>query len=639
MSSLGSLVISLSADTSKFQSDMGKAAHISERNFKSMMTQASAAGMVIGSMLTDVIRSMGGFISSQFSTVDAMLKTAQMVGMTTENFSVLTHAASLAGVEMSGLKTALTRLTVNMADAASGTGDAKDVFQTLGISVVDASGKIRGSYEVLEEFADKMANMDDDGRAAYAVKLLGKSGADLIPLLLGGSKGMREMRIELEALGGVLSDKLAKDTELFNDNLTRMQVGVKGVAYSIMEQGMPTMNAIASAMVEAAKNADKFSTAGAILRTVIEATAVTAETLRYVLTSVGNDIGAFVAMMQALATLDFKGAKFISDELAKDSARAREEHDRFLEAIMGNADKPVSAAVSASNKVITPIIKRLTDTKKEADKVGDRLKALMQDVSAIGLAGVELEVFKFKTLGATEAQADLARVLYEMLDAEEKHKEMLKEAASLYDSTRTPLEVMGNEYARLNKLMKEGFITADTYARGVAAAQNKFLGGSKDIKSDLTELQRAVEGFGKRATSAFVDWAFGAKVAVGDMVASIMKDLAQMLIYENITRPLFGMLSSSLGSGTLFGGGRAAGGPVVPGQSYLVGEHGPERFTPQSAGTINSSGAGGNVTVYVDASGSQVQGDSGDAGELGRRIAGAVRSVLITEKRPGGMLS
>lgn len=46
-----------------------------------------------------------------------------------------------------------------------------------------------------------------------------------------------------------------------------------------------------------------------------------------------------------------------------------------------------------------------------------------------------------------------------------------------------------------------------------------------------------------------------------------------------------------------FGGGRAMGGPVSGGTSYLVGERGPELFTPGASGRI---GGGGNVYITVE---------------------------------------
>jgi hypothetical protein len=44
---------------------------------------------------------------------------------------------------------------------------------------------------------------------------------------------------------------------------------------------------------------------------------------------------------------------------------------------------------------------------------------------------------------------------------------------------------------------------------------------------------------------------------------------------------------------------RAAGGPVSAGQSYYVGEQGPELFTPGSSGSITPNGAGGPVIQNV----------------------------------------
>jgi hypothetical protein len=51
-----------------------------------------------------------------------------------------------------------------------------------------------------------------------------------------------------------------------------------------------------------------------------------------------------------------------------------------------------------------------------------------------------------------------------------------------------------------------------------------------------------------------------------------------------------------------FRGARALGGPVAPGGSYLVGERGPELFTPSSSGNITPNNAlgGANITVNVN---------------------------------------
>ena len=89
-------------------------------------------------------------------------------------------------------------------------------------------------------------------------------------------------------------------------------------------------------------------------------------------------------------------------------------------------------------------------------------------------------------------------------------------------------------------------------------------------------------------------------------------------------------------------GVRARGGSVKAGSGYLVGERGPEMFTPGVSGMITpNSSLGGttNVVVNVDASGSSVEGDEEQGRELGRLISAAVQSEIIQQKRPGGILA
>ena len=71
----------------------------------------------------------------------------------------------------------------------------------------------------------------------------------------------------------------------------------------------------------------------------------------------------------------------------------------------------------------------------------------------------------------------------------------------------------------------------------------------------------------------------------------------------------------------------------------MVGERGPEIFTPSSSGNITPSGGGTNIVVNVDASGSNVSGDDQRAGDFGRILAAAIQSELIRQQRPGGLLA
>lgn len=91
---------------------------------------------------------------------------------------------------------------------------------------------------------------------------------------------------------------------------------------------------------------------------------------------------------------------------------------------------------------------------------------------------------------------------------------------------------------------------------------------------------------------------------------------------------LSGLLSNILGAAFGLGGlpGRASGGPVAPGQAYLVGERGPEIFVPTMAGRVDAGGGVRDIRIIVN-----VAGGGADAPRMaasGRQIARAVRRAV-----------
>ena len=81
----------------------------------------------------------------------------------------------------------------------------------------------------------------------------------------------------------------------------------------------------------------------------------------------------------------------------------------------------------------------------------------------------------------------------------------------------------------------------------------------------------------------------------------------------------------------------------MAGGSYLVGEKGPEMFTPSRSGTIIPNNAMGgvvnNIVVNVDASGTDVQSDDANANQFGEQLAAAIQAEIINQKRSGGLLN
>ena len=127
---------------------------------------------------------------------------------------------------------------------------------------------------------------------------------------------------------------------------------------------------------------------------------------------------------------------------------------------------------------------------------------------------------------------------------------------------------------------------------------------------------------------------------LNDVLTNVLDRMADAFL----NMAIFGNVAGSSVTGGLLGSiFRANGGPVKGGGSYIVGEKGPELFTPGVSGMVTPNHALGgstNVVVNVDASGNQqVQGDDGKAEQFGEAIAAAVQAEIINQQMAGGLLS
>jgi len=167
-----------------------------------------------------------------------------------------------------------------------------------------------------------------------------------------------------------------------------------------------------------------------------------------------------------------------------------------------------------------------------------------------------------------------------------------------------------------------------------------------DIAMQMKQLYTDIGMTIKDGVVGAIQGAIDGTKSLQEVATNLLNNIANKLLDVAINMALFGALSGTGTGGGLLGGliPRAKGGSVSTGSSYMVGERGPELFVPGRSGTIvpnDALGSGGStsVVVNVDASGSNVQGDGAQAGQLGKAIGIAVQQELIKQKRPGGLLA
>ena len=91
---------------------------------------------------------------------------------------------------------------------------------------------------------------------------------------------------------------------------------------------------------------------------------------------------------------------------------------------------------------------------------------------------------------------------------------------------------------------------------------------------------------------------FANLVQVVNTAFNAIKAIVNFIKNNPVTQAIGGAIDN------VFGGGRAAGGPVMGGTSYLVGERGPELFTPSGNGSIiPNSALGGSTVINLNVTG------------------------------------
>ena len=146
---------------------------------------------------------------------------------------------------------------------------------------------------------------------------------------------------------------------------------------------------------------------------------------------------------------------------------------------------------------------------------------------------------------------------------------------------------------------------------------------------------RGIEGALLRAVRTgklgFEDLQKVALSVLGEIAASALKGGLNAIFGGGSGGGFGGGLGSLFGS--LFGlPGRATGGPVSPGRSYLVGERGPELFVPTSSGqVVPGSAAGGGRDVRVAITITAPGNDQPQAlARSSRQVARAVRDAIAS---------
>lgn len=208
---------------------------------------AGAAGGLSGALGSLVPLATGAGLAAMakgaIDAADNMNDLSQKTGVSVESLSKFQQAANASGTSIEGVGAAMIKLSKGM---TTGKMPAIDALNELGINAKDASGKLKGTDQIMLEVADKFAKMPDGAqKTALAMQLFGKAGADMIPMLNGGSKAITD-------LSATMTGPFAKGADNLNDKLAALQGKLLALGVNIGTALMPALNVIADLVLKAA---------------------------------------------------------------------------------------------------------------------------------------------------------------------------------------------------------------------------------------------------------------------------------------------------------------------------------------------------------------------------------------------------
>ncbi|MEM9085302.1 MAG: hypothetical protein AAGB23_05215 [Pseudomonadota bacterium] len=588
---IGALRVDLGANTAAFEKGLTKA----ERRMNSFKKRVGK----IGDRLKGIgrIAAAGGAAIAGVGTAFAvaankistesreMANAARVAGEGFEEFQRQAFAAREVGIEFEKLSDIFKDTRERIGEfVVNGGGPLQDAFDAV-------SGKVRLTVDELRGLSGKdalqliVARMEEaklsTEEMSFVLESLGSDATALLPLLRDNAKAFDE----LGSRAAIISEEDQRGLDRYRESQLAFNNALKELTVTLVNRFLP-----------------QFTRAMDLTTEFIETLAKNARQLDETATRLGNFI---------------EGVKVFADWVS----RAWTATKNFLEGI-GLASQRLEVLFDRANQALNP------------------LASLVNLFERVGAAS-----------GAAGSTAQSVSLSFDQILAGEGNDEALNRrldltatafggfstaAASAGKASKALTKNVGD----LNEQLDKGIIKWSQYIKIRAANDNREAARNRPIEIDILpetaklvdvveDMQVGVETQTLKVQSNFAEMADGVTNTLRNLSSSIQGggflDILSGLVGAFTQLGQTGLFGSAIQSN--LAGARAMGGPVTGGKSYLVGERGPELFTPSRSGSIvaNHHLGGGKLQVEVvannDGFGAMVRD------QAGRVVASAAPSI------------
>lgn len=168
---------------------------------------------------------------------------SSQTGVSAQDLQAFQYAEDFLDVSTDTLTDSLKDLTTKMSDAKDGNEDVVAMFDQLGVSVTDAGGNLRDSYDVFLDVIDGLGEMSNQAeRDALAMGLINESAQKLNPLIEQGSGSLKKYAAEAENVGYILSNDQLKALTAVDEAQNRLLKSQEAVSKQISAEYAPYMS-------------------------------------------------------------------------------------------------------------------------------------------------------------------------------------------------------------------------------------------------------------------------------------------------------------------------------------------------------------------------------------------------------------
>lgn len=211
----------------------------------------------MGSLNTTSVKIAGGFVAlavaiakaekaliqmtrESAEAADDIVTLSSVTGMSTDSIQELNYMADLTDVSLDRIRDSLKETTNKMQEAATGTGDAYEAYNKLGVKITDVDGQLRSAEDVFYDTIDALGQMKNKTeRDAIAMDILSESAQELNPLIEIGSDGLKQYAQEAHSMGYVLDNEALTALTEVDDAYQRLQKSQEGAKNQLSAEFAP----------------------------------------------------------------------------------------------------------------------------------------------------------------------------------------------------------------------------------------------------------------------------------------------------------------------------------------------------------------------------------------------------------------